>query len=696
MSALRDSPCERRRKVIRRPRSMLLKIACALAVLGSSLAQIHAQAAEAPRISPVRERIMALAAGKEAGNATGKKAAFVVACEVLAKPTGQSAVTYEELKAVNASLAEIAKQDLSGDKVLQEFVQAKLAEIGKASTQEPAVRGSEYEFLRPLEKTFGDGVSLEAVLRSSYMAELAARYGEQQEFSKELALVCAMRDLTWDHRWSHFCLTREMVRIALAMGDVSLARSIACEYFARFRCELMDGNQEYILFADIAKHAGSAGDSATAFQCARLALAMGGVPKGDAVRLWRVFAYLGPGIGCVLAEPWPSKDGKGERWFDKVSEAWRAVPALPDTPDLAKFAEDGLQRAVESKSSRMAVARMQMLLGREKATVEALIPPDGKPLPDEDWRFLCRLLLLVSGDPRVLDPASAQIEKLGLDPGVAERLRRTLKANPQQSEYVASLREEFMGGALRGTMTALQDVADSVPRGHILALFFEHASQGVESGDTAGAVTALKAMTMTDSFREIAARKGGRQGETPAPDVGEKRAVLAWFLGEVPGGPYAEAIVDEMMTTFPEETPEARAREFLRYAQLYKQGKYVGQCRFYAAHYLYRNARYGETLAVLRDCEATDVRRHLLEGLCYVKTNNMQKAKGALEVVLGKFPDSPQAEQALFLMGWCDLTAGSKAKAAETFKKLIEKYPTGTYAEKARKFLENLEPAGQQ
>jgi tetratricopeptide (TPR) repeat protein len=652
------------------------------------------------KANPLREEIQKIVSaeeqatgGKAGGAGQGTDTAFWLACDALAKPTGKELVTDRELADIANSLQEVAKRGAAGDEILGGFIREKTEEIKKAAAQKAESGGSDYELMRALEHQFGPDMTLEGAVRLCYMSELAMRYRAAGRPARELALIWTMRDLSSNDRRTQFCLTHDMVRAALAMGNVALAVDIACEYFARFRCAPLDEEWDCVLFTTIGRKAAQNGDSPTAFQCARMAWLMRpGHGRSDAL-LSEAFACLGPSLWPLFAETWPSKQEKGDKWFDEVAKLWAARTPLAASPAISRFEEDCLKRAIEAKRDRTSVARMQMLLGREKAAIEALVPADGQGLSSDDWYSLCRVLLLTSGDPRILEPGNSQVGKLKLDPAVSQRLLTLIEQNHSRDDYAGSLKEQFVAAGLSGSLTSFEDIAGKAPKGHVLALFFDYARKAVEAGNTADAVTALKAMSMLTAPAGGTA-PAGQAAATPAAvrDVRlqEKREILAWFLVRVPDTSNPEAVVDEMMATFPEGAPREKAREFLRYAQLYDKGKHLAQFKFHAPYYLYRQGEYADAVTALDQYDVEEARKHLLKGLCYLKMDDTEKAKAELKVVLQKFPDAPQVEQALFVIGWCDMISGKRKEAAETFGKLVEKYPKGEYAEKARKLLENL------
>jgi len=643
-----------------------------------------ASAAEgaAPQASPVQQRIETLLA--RVGLGADGSTAFLQACRLIARTRGEGLVTDRELEDIAESLRHVPEPVKDKDAILAKFVQDKLTETEGTETAGAQGGDWDYELMRVLAGRFGEGVTLEQAIRLGLASELAMRYREADDPLRELAVLSVAREASPKNQEVYFRLTHDMVRAALAAGNLPLAMLIAREYFVVYDCRLHSKGRDHLLWSMIAEKAAEEGDHAVAFHCARLAFVFQEAQfKDDELMLSKAFAHLGPGMRRLFAAPWPSEEERGDAWFNAISEAWRGVPTAETGKEMRGFAAPRAERTGQGEGGRIALARFHMLLGDDKAAVEALLGQEAATVSADEWRFLCRVLLVVSGDPRILEPASKQNIPLNLPVPVAQRLKRLIGDRYPSDEYAASLKDRFVTAALLGAQAGLQEAVGETPKGHVLRLFAEHAAEAQKAGDRAEAVRALRAIALLAPAGE---------GDVHKIDAQEKRNILASFLVGATGATEPASIVDEMMGTFPVETPQEQAAEFLRYARLYERGAHVQAFQFHAAHYLYRKEEFTGALSVLDNYEVKDAKKHLLRGLCYVRTDDPEKAKEQLAVVVKEFPDSPQVEQALFVTGWCDLIAGSKEQAAKAFHQLLEQYPAGSYAEKARKFLEGIEP----
>lgn len=95
----------------------------------------------------------------------------------------------------------------------------------------------------------------------------------------------------------------------------------------------------------------------------------------------------------------------------------------------------------------------------------------------------------------------------------------------------------------------------------------------------------------------------------------------------------------------------------------------------------------GKVREKLELCRVKQSEYELYVGRFYYRTDKYASAINRLKEAIEKFPASPVNDEALFYLGQAYLESGDKAKAKETFERLINGYKGSEYAGKARKLL---------
>jgi TolA-binding protein len=120
-----------------------------------------------------------------------------------------------------------------------------------------------------------------------------------------------------------------------------------------------------------------------------------------------------------------------------------------------------------------------------------------------------------------------------------------------------------------------------------------------------------------------------------------------------------------------------------------------GQSTYFEALSLFRKKNYGDALAkfqaVSDDPNSKKIADHSLywSGECLYALKEYDDAIGAFEKVL-KFEWSSKKDGSQMMIGNCYLAEGNKARAKESFEKLLSTYPASVYVKIAKKKLSKL------
>lgn len=115
-------------------------------------------------------------------------------------------------------------------------------------------------------------------------------------------------------------------------------------------------------------------------------------------------------------------------------------------------------------------------------------------------------------------------------------------------------------------------------------------------------------------------------------------------------------------------------------------------------HYLADSGKYKEALEVfqiaadLTNIPEIGAESRIQRGTVYSRNLSLyQEALKEYQIVLGKYPQLPQAENALFSIGMIYKDTGEKEKAKEYLQKYLKQYPQGKHTSTAETLLKELE-----
>ncbi len=80
----------------------------------------------------------------------------------------------------------------------------------------------------------------------------------------------------------------------------------------------------------------------------------------------------------------------------------------------------------------------------------------------------------------------------------------------------------------------------------------------------------------------------------------------------------------------------------------------------------------------------------MLKGRSHVNLGDVERAIDSFVTVLLEYPESAQAPEACFFVGYCQMLLGRFEDAAGSFKVLMQDYPASTYVAKAQSYLDRI------
>lgn len=112
--------------------------------------------------------------------------------------------------------------------------------------------------------------------------------------------------------------------------------------------------------------------------------------------------------------------------------------------------------------------------------------------------------------------------------------------------------------------------------------------------------------------------------------------------------------------------------EYLRLLDVYPQSGYVETAR--------------ERIA---ECRYSLARAEFLAGYFYQRTRRACRAAiGRYETILNQYPDYRETDEVLFRIGECLMAQARRAEALPHLSRLVETYPSSSFADEARKLIE--------
>lgn len=80
----------------------------------------------------------------------------------------------------------------------------------------------------------------------------------------------------------------------------------------------------------------------------------------------------------------------------------------------------------------------------------------------------------------------------------------------------------------------------------------------------------------------------------------------------------------------------------------------------------------------------------MIQGQAHIQLAAMESAMDSFFAIMAEFPDSGEAVEGNYFLGYCELLQGKFAEAADTFSILVKEHPTSMYADKARLYLDRI------
>jgi tetratricopeptide (TPR) repeat protein len=82
----------------------------------------------------------------------------------------------------------------------------------------------------------------------------------------------------------------------------------------------------------------------------------------------------------------------------------------------------------------------------------------------------------------------------------------------------------------------------------------------------------------------------------------------------------------------------------------------------------------------------------MLAAMAHFQNGKLEEGREVLQALIEKYPDADSLDRAQFLLAWSFLTAGDKREALNRFELFIAQYPQSQYADRARDFIQRLQP----
>ena len=342
---------------------------------------------------------------------------------------------------------------------------------------------------------------------------------------------------------------------------------------------------------------------------------------------------------------------------------------------------------------------------RDLASLDDINAQIGSAFTGKDRREFCLLRAKLLADACQYEEAQRELTKLSsLD--LAEKLTATEASLTTRLAREIRFAHRLAGfrGKTMAQLTVWMDEESAGGDGSTAAELVKQLSrktrQAVNAGNAVAAIQRLRLLALPgtdqneDSLNGLYAAllkklsKGRLDGAAARP-------LLLTMFSLAPHSPHSPAIVERLADTFGGGQPEERAATIDDWFRRHVQQSRADLSGFCIASCFYHWGEQEKALACLRDCPLKDTRiiprACLLEGLCHLRMEQSDKAKGVLGRLVRDFPGAREVSQAMFLMGWIDITLGDNESAADWLNKVIANGGKGQHVERARALLERIQ-----